>query len=149
MYKHHTMDTIQQIANKLNAAGLKITPQRIAVLQTLAVSVSHPTAEEIHKQVLQSLPGLSPTTVYNVLDALVGKNLVNRVKTDAGVMRYDAVTHNHHHLYDENSDHMEDYHDPELDKLLTDYFERKKIKGFRLKDVKLQLTGEFQKESIK
>lgn len=134
----------QEIAKKLNAAGLKVTPQRVALLQALGASTSHPTAEDLYRRVSPGIPGLSLTTVYNVLEVLVQKNIINRVKTDAGGMRYDAVTDMHHHLYDENSDHMEDYHDPELDQLLAEYFRRKQIRGFRLKDVKLQIVGVFE-----
>jgi Fur family transcriptional regulator, peroxide stress response regulator len=139
------MGNIQEIASRLQSAELKLTPQRIAVMQALLASHSHPTAEEIFKQVSQNIPGLSPTTVYNVLDIFVKKGLIKRVKTEHGVMRYDAVTDNHHHLYCESSDRMEDFQDPELDQLLVDYFSKKKIQGFRLKDVKLQIVGEFEK----
>jgi Fur family transcriptional regulator, peroxide stress response regulator len=139
------MDNIQEIVSRLHSAQLKVTPQRIAVMQALMTSHSHPTAEEIFKQVSQNLPGLSPTTVYNVLDVFVRKGLIKRVKTEHGVMRYDAVTDTHHHLYCESSDRMEDFQDPELDQLLAEYFSKKKIQGFRLKDVKLQIVGEFEK----
>lgn len=140
------MENIQQSATRLNAAGLKVTPQRIAVLQALTASGTHPTAEEIYRIVSRSIPGLSPTTVYNVLEALVRHKLIMRVKTGSGVMRYDADINSHHHLYDDHSDRMEDYHDPELDKILEDYFSRKSINGFRMKDLRLQIMGEFEKK---
>ena len=138
------MKTVNEIVKKLSDAGLKITPQRIAVMQSLLEAKTHPTAEETYRRVSQNIPGLSPTTVYNVLDAFVRNGIVNKVKTDAGAMRYDPVTDNHHHLYCESSDRMEDFHDPELDRLLEEYFKNKKIHGFRLKDVKLQIVGEFE-----
>lgn len=138
------MEVIQEIILKLNKAGLKITPQRVAVLQMLWEFHTHPTAEEMYAGVSKTIPGLSPTTIYNTLDTFVKKGLIKRVKTDADVMRYDAVTEHHHHLYCVVSDRMEDYFDPELDQMLTEYFNRKKINGFNVSDIRLQLMGDFE-----
>jgi len=136
------MKTIQHIAKEISASGLKITPQRIAVMQAL-YKLNHPSAEEIYIEVSGSIPGLSPTTVYNVLDILVSKDIIKRVKTDSGVMRYDAVADHHHHMYCLDTDRVEDFYDPELDQILHNYFTRKKIEGFKVEDIKLQLMGKF------
>lgn len=138
------MESVQEIVARLNQAGLKITPQRVAVMQSLLKLKSHPTADELFAEVANTIPGLSPTTIYNTLDVFVKNGLVKRVKTDADVMRYDAITEHHHHLYCADSDRMEDYFDPELDRLLAEYFERKKINGFSVNDIRLQLMGNFE-----
>jgi Fur family peroxide stress response transcriptional regulator len=132
------------IIERLNNCGLKITPQRIAVLEVLAKSHDHPTVESILKRVLETIPGISATTIYNALDTFVEKGLVKRVKTDADVMRYELVTAHHHHLYCYDSDRMEDYYDEELDQLLKNYFDRKKIENFIIKEIRLQFMGDFQ-----
>ena len=139
------MKPIKEIAEAMRARGLKVTPQRIAVIQALD-KLDYPRAEEIIREVSEQIPGLSPTTVYNTLDILVSKKIIRKVHTEADVMRYDAIADHHHHLYCLESDRMDDYFDPELDKLLEDYFRRKNIDGFRLKEVKLQLMGEFEKK---
>lgn len=136
-----------KIIQQLNTCGLKITPQRITVLEVLVKSTDHPTAESIHKQVIETIPGISVTTIYNTLDTFVDKGLVRRVKTDADVMRYEPVTEHHHHLYCYDSDRMEDYFDDELDNLLRNYFERKKIKNFIIKEIRLQVMGDFKNTS--
>jgi len=138
------MESVQEIVARLNQAGLKITPQRVAVMQSLLKMKNHPTADDLFAEVANTIPGLSPTTIYNTLDVFVKNGLVKRVKTDADVMRYDAITEHHHHLYCADSDRMEDYFDPELDRLLAEYFERKKIKGFSVNDIRLQLMGNFE-----
>lgn len=135
---------LSQIHAKILSHGLKSTPQRIAVYKLLVGRSDHPTAEAIYQALLPHFPGLSLATVYNVLDSLCEKNLVSRVKTERGTMRYDAIEEPHHHLYCESSDRMEDYSDPNLDQILASYFEKKDIKGFRITDIKLQLTGIFQ-----
>jgi Fur family peroxide stress response transcriptional regulator len=112
-------------------------------MQTLCKLRMHPTAEELFAEVSKIIPGLSATTIYNTLDTFVEKGMIKRVKTDADVMRYDAITEHHHHLYCAVSDRMEDYFDNELDEMLSAYFERKQIKGFRISDIRLQLMGDF------
>jgi len=56
-------------------------------------------------------------------------------------MRYDAITRKHHHLYFSDSDRIEDYYNEELNKLIEDYFEEKKIPNFAIEEVKLQIVG--------
>lgn len=138
------MKDIQQIIQKLNKANLKITPQRVAVMQTLLKLRQHPTADELFVEVSKKMPGISPTTIYNTLDTFVEKGLVKRIKTDADVMRYDDIVETHHHMYCSISDRIEDYFDPELDQLLKDYFKKKQIDGFTVNDIRLQIMGDFQ-----
>lgn len=124
--------------------GLKATPQRIAVYNALLDRRDHPTVEMLYQELREQFPGLSPATLYNALDSLCRAGLVQRVKTEQGTQRYDAIQEPHHHLYCAASDRMEDYYDPELDQLIHEYFNRKKIEGFRITDIKLQLTGYFE-----
>lgn len=133
-----------RILSLLTGSGLKITPQRMAVLEVLLMSKNHPTAESIHKLVLNSIPGISVTTIYNTLDTFVEKGFVKRVQTVADIMRYEPVTEHHHHLYSSASDRMEDYYDPELDVLLKEYFRKKEINNFRIHEIRLQLMGDFK-----
>jgi Fur family transcriptional regulator, peroxide stress response regulator len=133
-----------KILSLLTGNGLKITPQRMAVLEVLLASKNHPTAESIHKLVLNSIPGISATTIYNTLDTFVEKGLVKRVQTEADVMRYEPVSEHHHHLYSSASDRMEDYYDPALDELLTEYFKKKEIGNFSIREIRLQLMGDFR-----
>lgn len=136
-------NNIAEIRKKLLEHGLKATPQRIAVYNALLGRHDHPTADKIHQELQEQFPGMSPATVYNALDSLCRAGLIKRVKTDQGSQRYDAIQESHHHLYCAISDRMEDYYDPELDQIINDYFSRKQIKGFKVLDVKLQLTGIF------
>lgn len=139
------MDTDRNsIMNALTGCGLKITPQRMAVLEVLYSSHNHPTAEAIYRKVLGSMPGISATTIYNTLDTFVEKGLVKRVKTEADIMRYEPVTEHHHHLYSSASDRMEDYFDTELDAMLTEYFQKKQIRNFKVSEIRLQVMGDFE-----
>lgn len=130
----------------LKEAGLKVTPQRMAVLQAIYKLEKHPTSEDISNYVRNKNPNIAIGTVYNILDFFVKKGIVARVKTDKGAMLYDAVSEKHHHLYCAESDRIEDYYDEELDSLLDDFFREKRIGNFQIDDIKLQLVGRFKEE---
>jgi Fur family transcriptional regulator, peroxide stress response regulator len=138
--------TVTEIRNKLGGKGLKITPQRIAILEAIVKLKNHPTAENIIDYIRKTHPNISSATVYKVLDALVENALIKKVKTDRDIMRYDAITENHHHLYCAESDRIEDYFDKDLNELISTYFQKKGIPDFEIDDIKLQIIGKFTKK---
>jgi Fur family peroxide stress response transcriptional regulator len=135
---------ISEIRKKLIEKGLKVTPQRVAILEAVITLNNHPTAENIIDFVRRSHPHIATATVYKVLDTMVENDLVNRVKTDKDVMRYDAIMEKHHHLYCSETDRIEDYNDEELNRLIDEYFVGKEIPGFQIKEIQLQIIGKFK-----
>jgi Fur family peroxide stress response transcriptional regulator len=136
--------SVNQIKDRLVEKGLKVTPQRIAVLQAIYVLNNHPTAEMIMEHIKETHPGIASATVYKVLDALEENQLIARVKTDRDIKRFDGIVENHHHLYSSDSKEIKDYMNAELDQLLADFFKKNSIKGFSLEEIKLQLIGKFR-----
>ena len=134
---------VGEISAKLNEKGLKVTPQRIAILQAIIKLNNHPTADNIIEYIRNNHPNIATATVYKVLDALVLNELVKKVKTEKDIMRYDAILENHHHIYCSGSDKIEDYNDNELNELLEKYFEKKKIPDFKIEDIKVQIIGKY------
>ncbi len=132
-----------ELKNRLTEKGLKVTPQRIAVLNVLMKLKDHPPAEKIIKLVRKSHPNIAVGTVYNVLETFAENEIILKVKTDKDVMKYDAVLDNHHHLYCSHSDKIMDYFDTDLDTMISQYFKKKKIKGFKIEEIKLQINGKF------
>ena len=137
---------INEIRNKLIEKGLKVTPQRIAILEAIIKLNNHPTAENIIDYIRKNHPNIATATVYKVLDALMVSGLIQKVKTERDIMRYDAIIENHHHLYCSDSERIEDYVDADLNRLIERYFEKKKIPDFKIEDVKLQIIGKFLKD---
>lgn len=132
-------------SEKLREKGLKVTPQRIAIYNVVVKLKSHPTAENVVDAIKDDFPSISVGTVYKVLNVLVENNLLKKVKSEKEIMRYDAVLEHHHHLYCNKTDRIVDYEDKELDELVVNYFKKKKIKDFKIEDIKLQITGKFKK----
>jgi Fur family peroxide stress response transcriptional regulator len=134
-----------KIRNKLVEKELKVTPQRMAILEAIIKLNNHPTAENIIDYIRKNYPNIATATVYKVLDALVANELIEKVKTESDVMRYDAIMESHHHIYYSDSDRIEDYSDNDLNELLEKYFEKKKIPDFKIEDIKLQIIGKYIK----
>ena len=137
--------TTDFLREKLAQKELKVTPQRIAIYNAVVQLNNHPTAEKIFEHIRKDHPSISIATVYKVLESLVTCELLKKVKSDKGGMRYDAVLSHHHHLYSSITDQIEDYADEQLDRLIEEYFKKKKIKGFTIQEIKLQITGKFKK----
>jgi len=129
--------------DKLKEKGLKVTTQRVAIYESIVKLNNHPAAENVIDYIKKNHPNISIGTVYKVLDSLVENNLLKKVKTEKDIMRYDAVISNHHHLYCAETDRIEDYGDENLNTLITEYFKKNKIKNFKVQDIKLQITGQF------
>lgn len=90
------MDQLQEEIKKM---GLKVTPQRVAVLEMLNGNKSHPTAESIHNKLLDNYPGLSLTTVYNILAKMVEKKKIQLLNIDPHKKRFDPCMEMHDHFY--------------------------------------------------
>ena len=136
-------DRKEKIRHTLSQKGLKVTPQRMVILEAMYSLNNHPTADQIIELVKKSHPNISPGTVYKVLDTLVENDLIKKVSTDNGVMRYDGIIESHHHLYCMDCNMIQDYFDEELDALLRDFFRKKKIENFQIDEMILQIKGKF------
>jgi len=84
---------------EIRRLGLKITPQRLAILEYLEGNLSHPTAEEIYRHVQKRFPSISFATVYNTLEALKKKGLVRELYLEGNRKRFDPDPRPHHHFY--------------------------------------------------
>lgn len=65
------MQTANELTRKLKLAGMRMTPQRIAICRQLCETDRHPTANQIYENLKDDYPSLSLMTVYNTLKALV------------------------------------------------------------------------------
>ena len=117
--------------------GLYMTNQRRAVLVALAPRLDHPTADQILDDVRRRTPGISRTTVYRVLEAMVRTGVVRKVCNPGAAVRYEVETKRHHHLVCLNCEKIVDLRDPTLDALPLP----SKRSGFRIADYAIQFRG--------
>mgnify|MGYP000061766627 CR=1 FL=1 len=86
------------IAHLLREHGLRVTPQRRAILSAFAEGeAGHLTADDVLQRARVELPELSRGTVYSALGELVVVGLLATVD-GPGPQRYDRNLEPHHHF---------------------------------------------------
>lgn len=88
---------VDQMLARLRAAGLKMTPQRLAIVREIAADESHPSAQELFERLKPSSPSMSFATVYNTLAALCDARLVASLSLAPGSTRFDPNMRPHDH----------------------------------------------------
>ncbi len=89
----------ESVLAELKAAGIRLTPQRLLVLQTIAEAPGHASVEDIHRRAKRSYPYLDVATVYRTVQLLKRLNVV----TEIGIghrLHYEMAAEGarHHHM---------------------------------------------------
>ena len=126
-----------ELARRIRGAGLKATPQRLAIYGALMGTTEHPTVEAIHEVVRPKLPALPLGTVYKTIESLEEAGLVMEVSLPGNAKRYDANVEPHHHLVCTSCHRVLDFRDGALDAIRP----RVRWSGFRPTHVKVQVHG--------
>src|SRR5690348_11143748 len=98
------MFTVEEVIARLResetARGvqMKITPQRRLIFKALEGNTSHPTADDIYREVKDIIPDIAIATVYKTLNELVKLGLLVELRHDGDLSRFDPRTDQHSHL---------------------------------------------------
>ena len=128
------------LKEKIKAAGLKATPQRIAIFESMR-KLGHASADMVVEDLKENYPTLTVATIYNVLESFVNTGLLVRRFSSNNKMYFDVNVYEHAHFYEIDDNAYEDYDDPELVKIVMDYLSTKKIEHFDIRSVDIQLVG--------
>jgi Fur family peroxide stress response transcriptional regulator len=90
--------TNEYIAKALTDKDVRASTVRVQTLRYLLEKKNHPTIDTIYNDLLDQLPGLSRTSVYNTMTTMENAGLVRRLTTDGTEMRYDADIRDHGHF---------------------------------------------------
>ncbi|MHB1286219.1 MAG: Fur family transcriptional regulator [Leptospirales bacterium] len=82
----------------LAGGGFRLTQQRLSIYKALESSGSHPSCEDLFRQLRPSMPSLSMDTVYRTVGTLEQSGMIRKIVSMDGVQRYDANLSNHHHF---------------------------------------------------
>jgi Fur family peroxide stress response transcriptional regulator len=94
-------------------AGLKITPQRLAVYKTLVESSEHPSAEMVFRKVRKVFPNISLDTVNRTLLMLDEIGAAFVIEGSGSPKRFDGNLQSHHHFKCVKCKRIVDfYHEP-------------------------------------
>jgi len=87
----HARERLSHMLEAMRERGLRLTPQRLAILKILAESENHPSVEAVHQLILRDFPTTSLATVYKTVSLLKQMGQVLELAfADAG-SRYDGA----------------------------------------------------------
>ncbi|MCX8021246.1 MAG: transcriptional repressor [Syntrophorhabdaceae bacterium] len=78
--------------------GIKMTPQRMAILDFLEGNTNHPSVSDIYSAVSNRFPTISVATVYSTVEMLKSKGYINELNIDRERMRVDPNVRPHNHI---------------------------------------------------
>ena len=121
------------------AQGLPVTLQRRRILEALLGRTDHPTPDQIYATVKDTLPGVSRTTVYRVLEMLTRLGVLTRACTPGATTRVDPYTTRHHHLVCQRCDRLFDVEDTAVEYRIRPPDVRRE--GFAIQGYSIYFTG--------
>lgn len=90
--------SMNEVKKYLIKNNIKPSFPRLKVFEYLAANPIHPTVDDIYKALVEQIPTLSKTTIYNTLDLFIQCNIARAVTIDGNELRYDVDITNHGHF---------------------------------------------------
>lgn len=132
---------LKDALDTLKSTGVRITPQRHAILEYLIHSMIHPTADDIYKALEGKFPNMSVATVYNNLRVFREVGLVKELTYGDAASRFDFATGDHYHMICECCGKIVDFHYPGLNEV--EQF-ASHVTGFEVNSHRLEVYGTCQ-----
>lgn len=128
-----------EFIERFRLLGLRVTPQRLLVLEALAASGGHMTADDVMRWTAARYPAINLATIYRTLDLLTSVGLVTQTDLGGGASEFELVGETlHHHLVCEQCGAVTEIDDtalvPMRERMLREY-------GFRVSSKHVGLFG--------
>lgn len=78
--------------------NLRMTRQRMVILEELREHNNHPSADELYDRVRSRLPRISLGTVYRNLEVLCDLEEIQKLELSGSIKRYDGHPKKHYHI---------------------------------------------------
>ena len=98
---------MQKYENLLRNSNIKVTPQRLAIVEELDGHV-HMSIEELYEAIKKKFPSISLATVYKNINAMMGQRFIQEVKVPGQKSKYELTKAPHSHVVCENCGKVED-----------------------------------------
>jgi len=122
----------------LKAKGMRITPQRRAILAYLDGNEQHPRIDEIAQHVQHEMPGVALSTIYNNVHDLVDLGLITELSEKDGI-HLDPEMEPHAHLHCSSCGKIVDV---SLDQTIeSDIVKAAKLSGMKPRKVSVDMEG--------
>lgn len=131
-------NTVNQLKEYLINRDIKPSTIRLKILEYLLNNPIHPTADDIYKNLLNQIPTLSKTSVYNTMELFADKGVVKVVCLDQKEARYDINTCFHGHFKCRICGQVYDF------PISYDIQAPQELKGFAIDDIDINFYGVCQ-----
>ncbi len=130
----------RDFADYLTRAGLKATRQRAQIVHAFFAAGRHISAEELHRQIRDTTPGIGLVTVYRTLKLLRAAGLATERTFGGPSARFDPrpADSPHHHLICTACGRITEFEDETLAALARKV---KRAQGFTVIEQRLELYG--------
>ncbi len=138
------METIQatndqQIKKIIRQIGIKVTDQRMAILQEILGGSDHVTAQEVFENVRTKAPEIGFATVYRFLRTLTDHKILSEVRIQGLPARYEWANKNHHdHITCTKCNKISEFENAQIEDLQASIASSL---GYKLTDHILELYG--------
>ena len=95
-------------AERLQAAGIQPTSQRLRIAQVLLTGNQHLSADQVLERVNLTSKPVSKATVYNTLGLFADKGILREVIIEPSRVFYDTNSAPHHHVYNTATGELSD-----------------------------------------
>jgi Fur family transcriptional regulator, peroxide stress response regulator len=129
---------LDKALQKLKSNGVRMTPQRHAILSYLMNTLEHPTADIIYKNLSDRFPNMSVATVYNNLRLFKEAGLVKEMTYGDSSSRFDANPDDHYHVICKECGKVVDFDCPSLDNVEQMACEQT---GFKVDSHRMEVYG--------
>jgi len=130
------------VLKQLKESGLKLTPQRRAIIDVLIENTPlHPSADLIYQEAKKRVKGLSLSTVYYTLNELSERGIIKTLEFDKMEKRYEGNLTDHINLVCKGCHGITDYRIP----IVIDSREVTRQTRFWVTDTRLEYYGYCQK----
>lgn len=142
----HKCPTLEEFKVLLKKHSLKATPQRLAVHEAMT-ELGHASADMV-TELIQSKGTAKVTlaSVYNILTQMAVLKVYSYRLSANNKMYFDVNTFKHMHLYDHENHVFKDVIDDDLIKMIESHLGRKRIKGYKVEDIDIQLVARSTKK---
>jgi Fur family peroxide stress response transcriptional regulator len=123
----------------LTSNNIKPSLQRIKIFEYLYETREHPTVDTIYSNLIEEIPTLSKTTVYNTLKLFIDNGITSTVTIEDNEVRYDAIMEEHAHF---KCDNCRNVYDVEIDISALKF---KEINSFKVEKTNIHLRGKCNK----
>jgi len=126
------------IYEAIRMRGMRLTPQRMAIVNHIVGNRNHPSADEIFNIIKENYPTISKATIYSTLELLVELGYIDKIVfQDNREARFDGNPEPHAHFICTKCGKIYDFHNLNL----TDQINSLEKKGYRVNKTQIYIYG--------